>query len=79
MGRNHTAVDPDRSPLIVEIIEALDDQGVASASYQLHDYVDPDALSQLVDSVEGPFSVSFLVKGVQVTVTEDGVTAEQQG
>jgi len=72
-------MDPDRSPLLVEIVDALDDQGVAQDAYQLHDYVDPDALSQLVDSVEEPFSVSFTVKGVQVTVTEDGVTAEQLG
>jgi len=77
MGQNHTAVDPDRSPLIVEIVDALEDQGVASASYQLHDYVDPDALSQLVDSVEGPFSVSFTVEGVKVTVTENGVRAKK--
>ena len=77
MGRNHTAVDPDRSPLVVEIVDALADQGVASDSYQLHDYVDLDALSQLLDSVDGPFSVSFTVEDLRVAVTEDGVTAEQ--
>lgn len=75
MGRNHTAMDPDRSPLIVEIVEALNDQGMASASYQLHDYVDPDALEQVVASVSGDFTVAFTVETMRVVVTPDGVEA----
>lgn len=75
MGRNHTPTDPDRSSIIVDIVDVLDDQGVASDSYHLHEYIDTDALVSLIDSANNPITVSFTVENVEVTVTKEGVLA----
>jgi len=61
--------------LVVEIVEALEEEGLDGETYQLHQYVDPDALTQLVASLNGEFTVSFTVDTIHVDVTQNGVTA----
>jgi len=49
---------------------------VGRESYQLHQYVDPDALGQFVASIDDEFTVTFTVENVRVEVTQEGVTTE---
>ena len=62
--------------VVVEIVEVLEENGVGRESYQLHQYVDPDALGQFVASLDGEFTVTFTVENVRVEVTQEGVTTE---
>ncbi|UPV77089.1 hypothetical protein M0R89_21985 (plasmid) [Halorussus limi] len=59
--------------LLVEIIETLETCGLEDDAYQLHDYVDVEALEQLVASSDEDIAVQFTVEGIQLTVTGDGV------
>lgn len=59
--------------LVVEIIEALEAYGLDSTQYQLHDFVDVDALERVLSSASGPIEIRFTVEGVRVVVTPDGV------
>lgn len=59
--------------LVVEIVTALEERGLSRHAYQLHNSVDPDALERLVDSIDGEFSISLTVEGVDVEITEEGV------
>ena len=61
------------SDLLVEIIETLETCGLEDDSYQLHDYVDPDALEQLVASSDGDVTVQFTVEGIRLDVSPGGV------
>lgn len=62
------------SSVVLAIVEALETHGMDRDTYQLHRYVDPDALDQLVTSLDDPFSITFTVETVQVEVTQDGVS-----
>jgi len=46
--------------LLVEIIETLEACGLEDDSYPLHDYVDPDALEQVIASTMRPSPFSSL-------------------
>jgi len=59
--------------LVVEIIETLETCGLEDDAYQLHDYVDVDALEQLVSSSDGDITVQFTVEGIPLEVSLDGV------
>jgi hypothetical protein len=59
--------------LIVDIIETLEACGLEGDSYQLHDYIDIDALHQIVNTSQGDVEVRFTVEGIQLAVTPDGV------
>ncbi|MXR43026.1 hypothetical protein GRX01_16975 [Halobaculum sp. WSA2] len=59
--------------LTVEIIEALESCGVDRDQYQLHDYIDVEALEQLVAGSSGAVEVRVTVEGIQLAVTGDGV------
>jgi hypothetical protein len=61
------------SGLIVEIIETLETCGVEDDSYQLYDYVDPNALEQLIASTDEHIAVRFTVEGILLEVSPDGV------
>jgi hypothetical protein len=61
------------SDLLVEIIETLETCGLKDDSYQLHDYVDPDALEQLIASADENIAVQFTVEGIPLEVSPDGV------
>ena len=62
--------------VVVEIVEVLEENGVGRESYQLPQYVDPDALGQFVASLDDEFTVTFTVENVRVEVTQEGVTTE---
>jgi len=59
--------------LTVEIIEALESCGVGRDQYQLHDYIDVEALEQLVAGSSGPIEVRVTVEEIQLAVTGDAV------
>ncbi|MUV57047.1 MULTISPECIES: HalOD1 output domain-containing protein [Halobacteriales] len=61
------------SDLLVDIVERLEACGLEDDTYQLHDYVDVDALDQLVNASQADVEVQFTVEGVQLVVTPDNV------
>ena len=61
------------SDLLVELIETLEACGLEDDAYQLHDYVDVEALQQLLASADGDVVVQFTVEGIQLHVSPDGV------
>ncbi|SDY13643.1 MULTISPECIES: HalOD1 output domain-containing protein [Halobacteriales] len=61
------------SDLLVEIIETLEACGLEDDTYQLHDYVDPGALEQLIASADEEIVVQFTVEGIPLSVSPDGV------
>ena len=78
MSGNRSSSDASGESLVVDIVDVLEEQGRPRESYQLGNYVDPDALDRLVDSIEGQFTVSFTVDTFQITVSEEGVTARRR-
>ena len=78
MSQNRSPPGTSDGSLIVDIVDVLEEQGRPRESYQLGNYVDPDALDRLVDSIEGQFTVSFTVDTFQITVSEEGVTARRR-
>jgi len=77
MSRSPRFPDANESDsVVVEIVEVLEENGVGRESYQLPQYVDPDALGQFVASLDGEFTVTFTVENVRVEVTQEGVTTE---
>ena len=72
---------PDGSnDLLVEIIETLEACGLEDDAYQLHDYVDVEALQQLLASSDCDIVVQFTVEGMQLHASPEGVDvlAEEQ-
>jgi len=63
----------DSRDLLVEIIETLETCGLEDDSYQLHDYVDPDALEQVIASADEAITVQFTVEGIPLDVSPEGV------
>ncbi|EMA06954.1 hypothetical protein [Haloferax denitrificans] len=61
------------SDLLVEIVETLEACGLDDDAYQLHEYVDPGALEQLIASVDEIIAVQFTVEGIPLGVSPDGV------
>jgi len=59
--------------LLAEIVETLDACGIESNTYQLYEYIDVDALKQLIDSADESLTVQFTVEGVKLSVSPDGV------
>lgn len=59
--------------LLVEIIETLETGGLEDDAYQLHDYVDVEALEQLIASSDEDIAVQFTVEGIQLDVSPEGV------
>ena len=71
-----TSIEMDQSSpqtLTVEIIEALESCGVDCDQYQLHDYIDVEALGQLVDRSGEAVEVRVTVEGIRLAVTGNGV------
>jgi len=68
-----TSSSDGSSDLVVEIVETLEACGLEDDSYQLHDYVDPDALEQLIASADETITVQFTVEGIPLEVSPDGV------
>ncbi|WP_049908218.1 HalOD1 output domain-containing protein [Natrinema pallidum] len=68
-------VDSPAEPndLLVDIIETLEARGLDADAFQLQDYVDVDALDQLVNAPYGDVEVRFTVDGIRLAVTPDSV------
>ena len=61
------------SDLLLEIIETLETCGLEDDSYQLHDYIDPDALKHVIASADENITVQFTVEGIPLNISPDGV------
>jgi hypothetical protein len=61
------------SDLVVEIVETLEACGLEYDAYQLHEYVDVEALDQLLASSDGNMAVRFTVEGIRLEVSPEGV------
>ncbi|WP_241154920.1 HalOD1 output domain-containing protein [Halorubrum sp. CSM-61] len=59
--------------LLVDIIETLEARGLDADAFHLQDYVDVDALDQLVNAPYGDVEVRFTVDGIRLAVTPDSV------
>lgn len=59
--------------LLVTIIETLETCGLPADAYQLHDYVDVEALERLHDSSAEDVAVQFSVQGVRLDVSPESV------
>ncbi|WP_126664417.1 HalOD1 output domain-containing protein [Haloterrigena salifodinae] len=60
-------------PLLVEIVDALETEGLGRDEYQLHRVIDVDALEELVDSANDDLEVRFSVGECRVLVTQSDV------
>jgi hypothetical protein len=66
--------DSDQSSdLLVEIVDALETYGLERDAYQLHDYVDIEALEQTLYSSSEDVEVRFTVDGIRLAVTPESV------
>lgn len=71
---------PDRtSDRLVEIIETLERCGLEDGDYNLQDWVDVDALLQLLTSSKGDVSVRFTVQNVELIATPDDIRVPAEG
>ena len=61
------------SDLVVEIVETLEACGLEYDAYQLHEYIDVEALDQLLASSDDNITVQFTVEGVQLKVSPESV------
>lgn len=67
--------------ILVEIVETLDACGLEDDAYQLYEYVDIEALEQLLASADGDIAVKVTVEGIRLGVSPEGVDVliEDQG
>ena len=61
------------SDLLVEIVDTLETCGLEHDAYQLHDYVDVEALDRALHSSNEDVEVRFTVDGIQLAVTPERV------
>lgn len=59
--------------LLLDIIDTLDARGLDSHSFQLHDFVDVDALERLLAASDADVEVQFTVEGIDLAVTSEDV------
>ena len=59
--------------LLNKIVDVLEEQGVDSETYTLYEYIDPDALEQVVASADSSLEVRLTIEGVRLSITQDGV------
>jgi hypothetical protein len=59
--------------LLVEIIETLEACGLDRDDYQLQDWVDVEALEQLLATSQDDISVRFTVRDIQLLATPNGI------
>ncbi len=63
--------------VLIEIVDALEENGVDLDSNRLYDYIDPDVLEQLLESATGQVTISFTVDEHRVTVTPTTVVVSE--
>ncbi|MDF9748241.1 HalOD1 output domain-containing protein [Natrinema salsiterrestre] len=59
--------------LLLELVTALEEQGLGRDEYQLHRVIDVEALEQLVDSAGADLEVTFSVGEFRLCVTQSDV------
>lgn len=64
--------DHDRA-ILLEIVDALENQGLDHDAYQLHAVIDVEALERIVDSATTDIEVRFTVNGYRLLVTQTDV------
>jgi len=64
--------DPSND-LLVEIVDTLETQGLDPDAYQLHEYVDVEALEQILYSSSEDIEVQFTVGGIRLSVSSECV------
>ncbi|GAB3312242.1 HalOD1 output domain-containing protein [Haloplanus salinarum] len=64
--------------MVLELCEALDEHDVDLGSTPLHQYVDPEALERVVNSLDDDFEITFTVEATSVTVTPKGVHTQRR-
>lgn len=62
---------------LVGVVEKLEECGVGMDEFQLIEFVDPDALQQVMASCTNA-TVKFAVRDVHLTVSRNGVTAVRE-
>lgn len=73
MGHSSESESGASSDVLVDIVETLETCGLDSDEYQLYEYVDIEALEQLLNSSSGDVEVQFTVEGIQLAVTPEGI------
>jgi len=58
---------------LVDLIETLEAQGLDREESQLYDYIDVDALEQILYSSNGNVEIQFTVEEIRLTVTPERV------
>ena len=69
---------PSDRNMVIELCEALDEHDVDLDSTPLHQYVDPEALERVVNSLDDDFEITFRVEAISVTVTPKGVHTQRR-
>lgn len=59
--------------LIVELVETLEEQGIDPETYLVYEYIDPDALTEVVASADSSLEINLTIEGVRLNITQDGV------
>ncbi|RKD85202.1 HalOD1 output domain-containing protein [Halopiger aswanensis] len=65
--------------LVVELVETLEAAGLDRDEYQLYDYVDVEALEQLLTGSNSDVKVRVTIAGVRIAVTPTGVEVLHDG
>jgi len=73
MGRSSGNKSGVSSDLLVDLIETLEAQGLDREESQLYDYIDVDALEQILYSSNGNVEIQFTVEEIRLTVTPERV------
>jgi|AntRauMinimDraft_4_1070384.scaffolds.fasta_scaffold00847_2 hypothetical protein len=71
----HSSGDEPGAPtdLLINIIETLEAQGLDREEFQLHDYIDVDALEQILYSSTEEVEIQFTVEEIRLAVTPESV------
>ena len=64
---------PLTDPLIIKIVNELEEHGIDPDTYTLYDYIDLDTLEQLVTSSNACLDIRLTIEGVQLGITRHGV------
>jgi len=57
----------------MEIVDVLQTHGIAPETYTVYDYIDPDALEEVVASSHDSLEVRITIEGIQLSITQNGV------
>jgi len=59
--------------LLIEIVEILQAHGIDSNTYRVYDYIDPDALEQVVASSHESLEIQLTIEDIDLSITQHGV------